>query len=448
MCRQSRFKLRLVKLQAVFFQNILRQIQRETVGVIKLERIVAGENCRAGFLQLFNDVADHVQAVADGFAEFFFFHQHNLGDKFALFADFRVCVAHQLANQRHHLVHERLGDVERYAITHGAAENAAQHVIAPVIAGDNAVCNQECAGANVVGNNAVREARLAGVVGRAGQIFNKSNKLAHNRDFIVAIHALHNGGDTFQAHAGVNAGSGQRGQRAAFIAFILHEHQIPNFHPAVAVAHAHCTFGRITGVFFAAVKENFGARTARAGFTHRPEIVLFAHAVNAGIVKAGNAFPNFARFVIILVNRHIEAVFRELQNLGDKFPSVLDGVLLEIIAKGEVAQHFKKSMVASRAPNRIKVVVLAAGAHAFLRRGRSGVGALFQPKEGVLKLHHACVYEEQGRVVVRHKRRACNSCVPLRLEEFEKGLTNLSLCGIFAVMRCFRHFILQPSLYM
>ena len=37
---------------------------------------------------------------------------------------------------------------------------------------------------------------------------------------------------------------------AAFISFILHKYQVPDFHPAVAVAHAHSAFRCGTGIFF------------------------------------------------------------------------------------------------------------------------------------------------------------------------------------------------------
>ena len=51
----------------------------------------------------------------------------------------------------------------------------------------------------------------------------------------------------------------------------------------------------------------------------------------------------------------------------------------------------------------VEVVVLAAGAHAFLRRGGAQIGALLDAGEDVLELHHAGIGEHQGRVVARHQ---------------------------------------------
>ncbi len=52
----------------------------------------------------------------------------------------------------------------------------------------------------------------------------------------------------------------------------------------------------------------------------------------------------------------------------------------------------------------VEIVVLAAGADAFLRRWSRAVGALFRAGEDVLELHHARIGEQQRRIVARHKR--------------------------------------------
>src|SRR5437868_6762987 len=54
----------------------------------------------------------------------------------------------------------------------------------------------------------------------------------------------------------------------------------------------------------------------------------------------------------------------------------------------------------------VEIVVLAAGAHALLRRRRALVAAGLGAGEHVLELHHAGVGEQQRRVVRRHQRRS------------------------------------------
>ena len=58
-----------------------------------------------------------------------------------------------------------------------------------------------------------------------------------------------------------------------------------------------------------------------------------------------------------------------------------DGFALEVVAKAEVAEHLKEGVVAAGEADIFKVVVLAAGADAFLRGGGAGVVAASQRQE-------------------------------------------------------------------
>ena len=99
-------------------------------------------------------------------------------------------------------------------------------------------------------------------------------------------------------------------------------------------------------------------------------------------------------------------------------------VALEVVAEAEVAQHLEEGVVARGVADVLQVVVLAAGAHAFLRRGGARVGALVEAEEHVLELVHAGVGEQQRRVVVRHQRAGGNDLVALGGEEVEELLAD------------------------
>ena len=51
----------------------------------------------------------------------------------------------------------------------------------------------------------------------------------------------------------------------------------------------------------------------------------------------------------------------------------------------------------------VQVVMLAAGPHAFLRRGRPRIRPLLLPGKHILELHHAGIGEQQAGVVARHQ---------------------------------------------
>ena len=94
----------------------------------------------------------------------------------------------------------------------------------------------------------------------------------------------------------------------------------------------------------------------------------------------------------------------ELVHPGEELPREVDGVFLEVIAEGEVAQHLEERVVASGVADVLQVVVLAAGAQRALRRGGALGGTRLLAEEHVLELHHAGIDEEQRRVVRRHER--------------------------------------------
>ena len=103
----------------------------------------------------------------------------------------------------------------------------------------------------------------------------------------------------------------------------------------------------------------------------------------------------------------------------------MDRVFLEIIAEREIPQHLEEGVVARCVADIVEVVVLAAGAHAFLAGGRAGVQALLGAGEDVLELHHAGIGEQQGRIVARHERRRRHDLMALVAEEIEESGANI-----------------------
>src|SRR5262249_34878921 len=168
---------------------------------------------------------------------------------------------------------------------------------------------------------------------------------------------------------------------------------------------------------WAHVVENFAAWAARARVTHGPEIVFEAGNRNDAVGRNILREPELLRFFVdaklfarsdfrSAKNRGVELILRNREPFrrSEKFPGVGYGVLLEIIAKGKIAEHFKKSVMAFGEADVFEVVVLAAGADAFLRRSRSVVAALFKAEENILELVHSGVGEEQRGIAVRNKR--------------------------------------------
>ncbi len=72
----------------------------------------------------------------------------------------------------------------------------------------------------------------------------------------------------------------------------------------------------------------------------------------------------------------------------------MDGVGFEVIAKAEIAKHFKKCMVTGSIANIFQIVVFAAGAYATLGTGGALVGSDVAAEKNVFELHHTSVGEQ------------------------------------------------------
>ncbi len=127
------------------------------------------------------------------------------------------------------------------------------------------------------------------------------------------------------------------------------------------------------------------------------------------------------RLVVGVVDGDQETVAVDAEFLGDQVPGELDRPFLEVIAEGEIAEHLEEGVVAGGITDIVEVVVLSAGAHAFLRGCSRRVGALFETGKDVLELHHAGIGEHQCRIVARHQRAGGNDLVTVRLEVIEKS---------------------------
>ena len=121
-----------------------------------------------------------------------------------------------------------------------------------------------------------------------------------------------------------------------------------------------------------------------------------------------------------MVDRHQQTLGVDTKFTRDQVPGKLDGALLEIVAEREIPEHFEEGMMARGVADIIEVVMLAARAHAFLRRSGRGIRALLETRKDVLELDHAGIREHQRRIVARNERARRHDRVAVRLEIVEE----------------------------
>jgi len=402
-------------------EDLLGQIHRKAVGVVEGEQEAAVHDAPRVAHVLGEIVFDLERAGVERLGEALFLAANRLLDPRPLGDDLRIRPAHQLHDPVDGLPQEGIGEPEHPAVAHGAPHDPAQHVAAPLVGGGHAVGDQERGRARVVGDDPHRHVvDLAGAVPPPGERRDLGDQRGHEVGVPARQLALHNRRDALEPHAGVDRGSRQRRERARCVAVELHEDEVPHLEPAVALARGSQTWparGHLGARDVVALVEvHLGGGPARAGVTHRPEVVLLAQPQNAIVAESGHALPEREGVVIVRVDGRDQPLAIEGEILREELPGEGDRVGLEVVAEGEVAEHLEERVVARRVADVLEVVVLAARANAFLAGRGTDVGPPFFAEEDGLELDHARVREEQGRIVAGHERRGAHAGVTVALE--------------------------------
>ena len=135
------------------------------------------------------------------------------------------------------------------------------------------------------------------------------------------------------------------------------------------------------------------SRARRVLYPHLPEVVL-VEARQSGRVDTDLFNPYLCRLVVTDVDRYPQTIRRQRQSPREKLPGKPDGLSLEVIAKTEVTEHFKEGVVSRGVSHILKIVVLAASAHALLSRHSAHIGPLLEAEKRLLELIHASVGEK------------------------------------------------------
>jgi hypothetical protein len=235
----------------------------------------------------------------------------------------------------------------------------------------------------------------------------------------MVVHTLHYTSKSFKSHACIYVGMSKRGVCTRTVTVELCEYKVPEFHKSVAVATG-LTVGRTAAVLDSAVEVDLGARTAGTRAV-LPEVISFAKTNNALCGNADLVVPNVEGFVILLVDRGPEKLCGDLESYGKELPSPLDSLLLEVVAEGEVTEHFKECAVTRGVTNALKV----GGTNALLAGSYTVAGRLFLTGEELLHRCHTRVDKKERFVVMRNEGIGRQTEVTFGLKESKILLTNV-----------------------
>ena len=412
----ERVEARLIDTEIALARDVGGEVLGKPVGIVELEDRLARNH--AGRRELRDRVLEQPHPLAQGLGEALLLLLQHALDVRPPRAELGIDLAHLPLEARNELVEERLLDTELVAVPDCAPNDSPQDVAATLVTRKDPVGDQERAGADVVGDDAQR---FAVKVGRTRHGRGRFDQMTEEIDLVVRMHALHDGREALEPHARIDRGFRQRFELAVRVALELHEDEVPDFYEPIAVFVG--ASGRAAGDLAAVVVENLAARAARTGVAHGPEVVLLPHAREPALVDTDFVEPDRGGLVVVPEDRAKKPVRRQAEHFGHELPGIVDRLALEVVAEAEIAEHLEERVMSGRVADVLEIVVLAAGAHAALRRRGARNRPRLASQEDVLELHHPRIREQQRRIVDRHERRARNDLVAALGEVVEEGST-------------------------
>ncbi len=252
---------------------------------------------------------------------------------------------------------------------------------------------------------------LALAISVAREARNGGNQRCKHIGVVVRLLALQSHAQALKTHTGVDHLSRQRLQRAVGLAVILHEHKVPNLnHLRIVLVHQRSAVYSCAFLIASEVYMNLGARAARAGVAHLPEIVMSIAIDN--VAGGQMLLPIAGRLIVALQalrcislkHSGIQTLRIQLQHIHQIFPCPVYGILLEIVAKRPVAKHLKHGVVISVVAHFLEVVVLSTHTQTFLRVGHPSTFRSPLTENNIFKLIHSRICKHKCRVVLDHHR--------------------------------------------
>ena len=406
-------------------RKLSRELERESVGVVKPEGVLAGDTAVAPD----EYVLEEPHARAERAREALLFVGQDRTNLIAVLGKICVDGGHQIDHDASELRHEWRLESQSRAVLYRSAYDSTQHVAAPLVRRRDAVAGEDGHRTAMVGEHAMRLGCLARrAVGGSALGRHPADDRLEAVGVVDRADFLQDRGASLQPEAGVDVLRRQRGQRSILVQVELHEHEVPELEEPIAVA-ARPAGGLVAAKLDAQIEVHLGARPARPDGPGLPE-VLAARQPSDSIGRNADLLPLLDRHLVLAEpqlgiageDRGPEALRRQLHVLGDELPRELDRALFEIVTEREVAEHLEERQMTGGQTDRVDV----GGAEALLRRRQTIARGTLGAQEVGLQRLHPSRREQHGRIVRRrNERRRRLPQVAVTLEKREKALAQL-----------------------
>ena len=346
----------------------------------------------------------------------------------------RVALALELGVRPTHDLHDLVGERRHEARCHAdpvalqdrPAHDPPQDVAARLVGRHDAVGDEERHRTRVVGEDPQRP--LVGIHGR--ELPAQRHQRRERVGLEDRVDALLDDRHPLQAEARVDVVRRQRRERRLAVRVdahvVLREDEVPVLQEALVLAARQIVLG---APLKPAVEVQLAARPARPRRPALPE-VLRPRALHDPLERHADRLPRRDRLLVradpellvALEHRDPDVLGRKAEPLQRQLPGRLDGLLLEVVADREVAEHLEERQVARGVAD----VVDVRRAKALLHRRQAGVRRpLLAAKEWDERVHPRSRQQHRRVVGGRHERPRRQPQVVASLEEAQEGLSDL-----------------------
>ena len=423
-------KLCLIERHVLIGNHFQRQVNGETIGVIQLESIGAGEFSLPFRLMLCKHIRKDGHTAIDCTCKVLFLNLDNLGDIVAALTQIGVVALIFMNDSLNDLIQEGIIDAKELTMASSPAEQTAQDIAAALIAGQNTICDHKGGCTDVVRDNTQRNVHLYALsVGCAGKLCHLVGDVHYSVHIKQGVDILTDNSQTLQTHTGVDILLYKFSVVTVSVVIKLGENVIPDLHVAVAVT-TDGTARLAAAVFLATVIVNLRAGTAGTG-AMLPEVIFFSKTENTLGRNTYFLIPDFKGFIIIFVDGRIETVLIQPNNLCQELPAPGNCLMLEIVAKGEVAKHLKIGAMTGSFADVLNVT----GTNTFLAGTYPMTRRLYLTLKVGLHRCHAGIDQQQRRIILRNQRKAGKAKMPLAFKERQKHLSQFVYTIGFGIHR-------------
>ena len=133
------FEAGLIDSAAVLGSHVLSGVDRESIGIIKKEGILAGNLGLSFRFELFEHAAQDLQTLVDGLLKALFLEADIVEDKLLLLFQFGIAAFGAFDDSLCEGGHKCLADAQLAALTDGAADQAAKNIAPALVGGHDSV---------------------------------------------------------------------------------------------------------------------------------------------------------------------------------------------------------------------------------------------------------------------------------------------------------------------